>query len=103
MSKIKWRIIKNNLGNGTTEYQVSDGDVGERTVSYDFDNRLDAEECLCTIEKQLKLKQLIEQYQLLKMNYLHLIYLVLTKFHKINLEFFDNLAQMSIEILKYIK
>tara|TARA_R110000787_G_scaffold117632_6_gene228328 strand:- start:1040 stop:1240 length:201 start_codon:yes stop_codon:yes gene_type:complete len=52
MSKIKWRIIKNNLGNGTTEYQVSDGDVGERTVSYDFDNRLDAENCLYDIERK---------------------------------------------------
>ncbi len=45
----KWRIIKNDLGNGTTEYQVSDGDVGERTVSYDFDNKLDAEDCLYEI------------------------------------------------------
>ena len=52
MSKIKWRIIKNNLGNGTTEYQVSDGDVGERTVSYDFDNKLDAENCLYDIERK---------------------------------------------------
>ena len=42
----KWRIIKNDLGNGTTEYQVSDGDVGERTVSFDFDNIYDAEDCL---------------------------------------------------------
>ena len=52
MSITKWRIIKNNLGNDTTEYQVSDGDVGERTVSYDFDNRLDAESCLYAIEKK---------------------------------------------------
>ena len=60
MGKIKWRIIKNNLDNNTNlsyssaypEYQVSDGDVGERTISYDFDNRLDAEECLYTIEKE---------------------------------------------------
>jgi len=52
MSKIKWRIIKNNLGNGITEYQVSDGDVGERTVSYDFDNSLDAENCLYDIERK---------------------------------------------------
>ena len=52
MNKIKWRIIKNNLGNDTTEYQVSDGDVAERTVSYDFDNRLDAENCLYAIEKK---------------------------------------------------
>ena len=56
---IKWRIIKttyslplNILGNNTTEYQVSDGDIGERTVSYDFDNRLDAEDCLYDIEKE---------------------------------------------------
>jgi len=48
----KWRIIKNDLGNGTTEYQVSDGDVGERTVSYDFDNKLDAEDCLYEIERK---------------------------------------------------
>mgnify|MGYP001196039497 CR=1 FL=1 len=48
----KWRIIKINLGDGTTEYQVSDGDVGERTVSYDFDNKLDAENCLHDIEKR---------------------------------------------------
>ena len=47
----KWRIIKNNLGNSKTEYQVSDGDIGERTVSYDFDNIIDAEECLYNIEK----------------------------------------------------
>ena len=52
MNKIKWRIIKNNLGNDTTEYQVSDGDVGERTVSYDFDNKLDAENCLYDIERK---------------------------------------------------
>ena len=60
MCKIKWRIIKNNLDNNTNlsyssaypEYQVSDGDVGERTISYDFDNRLDAEDCLYTIEKE---------------------------------------------------
>ena len=52
MSKIKWKIIKINLGDGTTEYQVSDGDVAERTVCYDFDNRLDAENCLYAIEKK---------------------------------------------------
>jgi len=51
MSKIKWRIIKINLGDGTTEYQVSDGDVGERTVSYDFDNRLDAENWILSEDK----------------------------------------------------
>ena len=60
MGKIKWRIIKNNLDNNTNlsyssaypEYQVSDGDVGERTISYDFDNRLDAENCLYDIERK---------------------------------------------------
>ena len=51
MSKIKWRIIKINLDDGTTEYQVSDGDVGERTVSYDFDNRLDAENWILSEDK----------------------------------------------------
>ena len=48
----KWRIIKNDLGNGIIEYQVSDGDVGERTVSYDFDNILNAEDCLYEIERE---------------------------------------------------
>ena len=52
MSITKWRIIKSNLGNGIIEYQVSDGDVGERTVSYDFDNKLDAENCLYDIERK---------------------------------------------------
>ena len=42
----KWRIIENNLGMGKTEYQVSDGDVGERTISFDFDNIHKAEERL---------------------------------------------------------
>jgi len=41
-----WRIIKNDMGDGKIEYQVSDGDIGERSVSYDFDNLLDAENTL---------------------------------------------------------
>jgi len=43
---IKWRIIKGISVQGKTEYQVSDGDIGERTISYDFDNIIDAEKCL---------------------------------------------------------
>ena len=31
---IRWRIIEGK-SNGKIEYQVSDGDVGERTISYD--------------------------------------------------------------------
>ena len=50
-----WKIIKNDMGKGLVEYQVSDGDVGSRTVSYDFDNILDAENCLHDIEtKEVK-------------------------------------------------
>jgi len=30
-----WKIIKAEDGNGNIEYQVSDGDVGQRTISYD--------------------------------------------------------------------
>ena len=42
----KWRIIIWYLGNGITEDQVSDVDVGERTVAIYFDNIYDAEDCL---------------------------------------------------------
>ena len=30
-----WKIIKAEDSNGNIEYQVSDGDVGQRTISYD--------------------------------------------------------------------
>ena len=50
-----WKIIKNDMGKGLVEYQVSDGNVGSRTVSYDFDNIFDAENCLYDIEtKEVK-------------------------------------------------
>jgi len=48
----KWRIIRNDLGNDITEYQVSDGDVGERTVSYDFDSIYEAVDCLLELERE---------------------------------------------------
>lgn len=32
----KWRIIVNKLAYGEIEYQVSDGSMGKRTISYDF-------------------------------------------------------------------
>ena len=52
-----WRIIKGKSPEGKVEYQVSDGDVGERTFSYDFNNKQEAIECckkeneddICTI------------------------------------------------------
>ena len=40
-----WRIIKGKSPEGKVEYQVSDGDVGERTISYDFSNKQEAIEC----------------------------------------------------------
>ena len=33
---MSWIIVKSKMRDGTFEYQVSDGKVGERTVSYDF-------------------------------------------------------------------
>ena len=30
-----WKIIRAEDSNGNVEYQVSDGDVGQRTMSYD--------------------------------------------------------------------
>ena len=39
----KWIIVTGrNIDNNRPEYQVSDGKVNERTVSYDFENRNDA-------------------------------------------------------------
>ena len=38
-----WRIIKGRSVDGSVEYQVSDGDVDERTESYDFSDLSDAE------------------------------------------------------------
>ncbi len=49
-----WRIIKEKLSNDKIEYQVSDGDIGERTLSYDFDNLNEAESCLYDITKEGK-------------------------------------------------
>lgn len=37
-----WYIIKSKMKDGTFEYQVSDGKVGERTVSYDFNTLAEA-------------------------------------------------------------
>ena len=44
MSKT-WKIIEGKSPEGKVEYQVSDGDVGERTISYDFSNKQEAIEC----------------------------------------------------------
>ena len=41
-----WRIIRAAMPDGTVEFQVSDGPVGKRSTSYDFDNLQDAQKCL---------------------------------------------------------
>jgi hypothetical protein len=38
-----WKIIQMEISSGVIEYQVSDGDCGERSISYDFDNFIEAE------------------------------------------------------------
>ena len=40
-----WKIIEGKAPDGNIEYQVSDGDVGYRTISYDFNNKQDAIDC----------------------------------------------------------
>ena len=40
-----WLIIKSENGDGKFEYQVSDGEVGKRTVSYDFHTFAEAKNC----------------------------------------------------------
>jgi len=37
-----WKIIESKLSNGKIEYQVSNGDVGKRTMSYDTFNKQEA-------------------------------------------------------------
>ena len=56
----EWRIVESNMGNGKIEYQVSDGDVGERSLSYDFDNLPDAKTTLELINFRLELEELRE-------------------------------------------
>ena len=48
-----WRIIKGRSVDGSVEYQVSDGDVDERTESYDFSNLSDAEMMLKELNREL--------------------------------------------------
>jgi hypothetical protein len=48
-----WRIIKGRSINGGVEYQVSDGDVDERTESYDFSDLSDAEMMLKELNREL--------------------------------------------------
>ena len=50
----EWRIVESDMGNGKIEYQVSDGDVGQRCCSYDFDNLADAESTLNLLLEELK-------------------------------------------------
>ena len=41
-----WRIIEAEMPDGTIEFQVSDGPMGKRSTSYDFDNLEDAQQYL---------------------------------------------------------
>ena len=41
-----WTLVTGFSRDGNVEYQVSDGVMGERTTSYDFDNLPDAMKCL---------------------------------------------------------
>ena len=48
-----WRIIKGRSVDGSIEYQVSDGDVDERTESYDFSSLNDAKIILYKLNKEV--------------------------------------------------
>ena len=48
-----WRIIKGRSVDGSIEYQVSDGDVDERTESYDFSSLNDAKIMLDELNKEV--------------------------------------------------
>ena len=47
-----WTLVTGFNSDGNVEYQVSDGAMGERTTSYDFDNLPDAIECLIELERK---------------------------------------------------
>lgn len=50
MNYYKWQIIEGvTLDGAATEYQVSDGTVGERSISYDFLTLGEAESCLVAL------------------------------------------------------
>ena len=57
-----WEIIKQTSVQGVVEYCVSDGQVGERTFSWDFSTLKEAKEWLKeTIERQDEEKFAIQQ------------------------------------------
>ena len=47
-----WEIIKQTSVQGVVEYCVSDGQVGERTFSWDFSTFKEAKEWLKELEKK---------------------------------------------------
>ena len=47
-----WTLITGLNNDGNVEYQVSDGAISERTISYDFDKLSDAIECLIELERK---------------------------------------------------
>jgi hypothetical protein len=44
-----WGIVRAEMPDGTVEFQVSDGPLGNRSTSYDFDNLKEAEEMLSAL------------------------------------------------------
>lgn len=53
--KLHWRIIVGKDTNGNIEYQVSDGDVGERSTSYDFKIFINAKKCMEKLNETTKI------------------------------------------------
>ena len=47
-----WILVTGFNSDGNVEYQVSDGVMGERTISYDFDNLPDAIKCLNELKRK---------------------------------------------------
>ncbi len=50
-----WEIIKQTSVQGVVEYCVSNGQVGERTFSYDFSTLKEAKEHLCRLTDAYKI------------------------------------------------
>ena len=53
--KLHWRIIVGKDTNGNIEYQVSDGDVGERSTSHDFKIFINAKKCMEKLNETTKI------------------------------------------------
>ena len=47
-----WRIIVGKNIDGNLEYEVSDGDVGERSCSFDFKTFDEAKKCMVKLNEE---------------------------------------------------